>query len=315
MSTLRFLNGSYNKASGTRDAFGALSDALVAEGHPEMRVTSGDRETADQIAIFVDRYDQRATGTGPYGDVRYWDGSRDGYPGGTRWVRVKAGGTVAAPRTSNHEARRSNDLAMPYNSDTAAHARARQLAPRFGIECDGINFSEWWHWTFRGPLGTIGELAGGAATPFNPVTFLEGFTMGNPIINVVPKNGAKRDDGTLFIGRDDGTFEQYTPPYAPNIRGILSVVFFGGTDGGKDIIPTLSAQDFEAVKRIWKTMCAGRTDADAVWNHQIPALDVDGRPEKREDGSAVKFAAWGYAASTNAQVNALRNPEADGEPT
>lgn len=313
MSTLRFLNGSYNHASGTRDAFGMLSDALVREGLPEMRVTSGDREASDQIAIFVDRYDQRASGSGPYGDVRWWDGSRDGYPGGTRWVRVKAGGTVAVPRTSNHEARRSNDLAMPYNSDTREHARARQLAPQFGIECDGIGFGEWWHWTFRGHLGTIGQLSGGASTPFNPVTFLEGFTMGNPIINVVPKPGAPRTDGALFIGRADGTFEQYTPPYAPNIRGILSVAFLGGTDGGKDIIPTLSVQDFEAVKRVWATMCKGRTDADAVWNHQIQALDADGRPEKREDGSPVKFAAWGYAASTNAQVNDLRR--VDGETT
>lgn len=156
MSTLRFLNGSYNRASGTRDAFGRLSDRLVDEGYPEMRVTSGDREKADQIEVFVARYRQQASGSGPYGDVRYWDGSADGYPGGTRWVRHSPAGTVAVPGTSDHERRRSNDLAMPYNSDTAAHHRARQLAPEYGIECDGINFREWWHWTFRGPLGQIG---------------------------------------------------------------------------------------------------------------------------------------------------------------
>lgn len=33
---LRFTDGAYNLASGTRDAFGALSDDLVREGHPPM---------------------------------------------------------------------------------------------------------------------------------------------------------------------------------------------------------------------------------------------------------------------------------------
>lgn len=166
MSSLTYADGEWNAASGTRAAFGGLSDALVAEGYPAIRVTSGDRSTATQISIFVDRYDQWASGSGPYNDVRWWNGAADGYPGGTRWVRVKGGGTVAPPRSSSHESMRSNDLAAPYNADTAAHRRARQLAVDFGIKCDGIGFGEYWHWTYTGPLG--GTAAGGGSTPFIP---------------------------------------------------------------------------------------------------------------------------------------------------
>jgi hypothetical protein len=43
-----------------------------------------------------------------------------------------------------------------------------------------------------------------------------------------------------------------------------------------------------------------------VWKHQVQAQDADGVPQYREDGSPVTFAAYGFAASTNAVVQALR---------
>jgi hypothetical protein len=166
MSSAIYEPGEHNSASGTRDAFGAFSDDLVAAGLPPVRVVSGDREPEVQVAIFVDRYRQQSSGPGPFGDVRYWDGSAWGYPGGTRWVRVSSAGTVAVPGTGNHEKRRSNDLGWPYNSNTPQHARAREIAQRHNITCDGIGFGEWWHWTFWGPLGSIGNpAAGGASRP------------------------------------------------------------------------------------------------------------------------------------------------------
>ena len=142
------MGGAYNRAEGTRDAFGALSDDLVREGHPRMVSKSGDRETQDQIDTFLSRYRPQATGSGPYGDVRWWQG--------VRYVRFSSAGTVAVPGNSNHERRRANDLAYPYNStSTAAHKRARVLAQRYNITCEGLNFSEPWHWTFWGALGAI----------------------------------------------------------------------------------------------------------------------------------------------------------------
>lgn len=165
MSTLIIGPEGNLKASGTRAAFGALSDALVAEGHPPIRVNYGDRELADEIRIFTDRYRQQASGGGPFGDVRTWNGAAHGYPGGTRWVRHSPAGTVAPPGSSNHGKRRSADLAYPYNSDTAAHRRAQTLAKRHNITAEGMNFREWWHWTFWGPLGPI---TAGAADKTKP---------------------------------------------------------------------------------------------------------------------------------------------------
>lgn len=163
---VRYSNGSYQRAAGTRAAFAGLSAALVAERHPEIQVNSGDREPEDQEREFLKKFvpSSGPKDVGPYNDRRYWAGH--GW-----YKRVVGGGTVAVPRTSNHEARRAADLAYPYNSDTPAHRRAQQLAPRFGITCEGLGFSEWWHWTYWGPLGTIDQPAGGGNTakPTPPV--------------------------------------------------------------------------------------------------------------------------------------------------
>ena len=155
--TLGFTDGAYNRASGTRDAFGALSDDLVAEGLPPMVSGSGDRERAVQERIWNERMTLTPGTRKTYG-YRWWQGKK--------WWQIHPD-TVAPPGTGNHEARRSNDLKWPYNSNTAAHRRAQELAKRHNITCDGMGFREWWHWTFWGPLGTIGTpaLAGAATTP------------------------------------------------------------------------------------------------------------------------------------------------------
>lgn len=165
--SLRYNDGEYNEAAGTRDAFGRFSDDLVAAGLPPVTVVSGDRPPQLQVSIFVSRFRQQASGSGPYGDVRYWpDGAAWGYPGGTRWVRWSSAGTVAVPGTGNHEKKRSNDLGWPYNAVTTAHLRAREIAARHNITCDGLGFGEAWHWTYWGALGVIGTPASeGNATP------------------------------------------------------------------------------------------------------------------------------------------------------
>lgn len=164
MGSLTYAGSEYNSASGTRDAFGRFSDDLVAAGLPPARVVSGDRSPAVQVGLFVARFRQQAAGVGPYGDVRWWNGSAWGYPGGTRWVRHSSAGTVAVPGTGNHEKKRSNDLGWPYNAVTTAHLKAREIAKRHNITCDGLGFGEPWHWTYGGPIGSD-LLSGGNATP------------------------------------------------------------------------------------------------------------------------------------------------------
>ena len=164
MMAIRYRDGKYNLAAGTRSAFAGLSAALEAEGHPPMVVTDGDREDADQLKIWYERMVLfgQINGRKVYG-TRVWQGKT--------WYQIHPD-TVGLPGSSNHEKRRANDLGSPYNStSTAAHKRARVLAPRFNISCEGLSFGEAWHWTFWGALGVIGNTtAGGASSPAPPPT-------------------------------------------------------------------------------------------------------------------------------------------------
>ncbi|KIP93368.1 hypothetical protein RU09_06025 [Microbacterium sp. MEJ108Y] len=154
--TLGFSDGAYNLAAGTRKAFGALSDDLVREGLPPMVSRSGDREPADQLRIWYERMTLTPGRRKVYGR-KWWQGRL--------WYQIHPD-AVGIPDTSNHEKRRSNDLRAPYNADTAAARRAKELAKRHNITREGEGFRELWHWTFWGPLGTIGAPAstGGANT-------------------------------------------------------------------------------------------------------------------------------------------------------
>ncbi|WP_136051208.1 hypothetical protein [Microbacterium sp. K36] len=152
-----YVDGAYNRATGTRSAFDGLSDALEREGHPRMISLSGDREPEVQERLWYERMTLSPGGRKVYG-YRWWQGQK--------WYQIHPD-TVAPPRSSNHEARRSNDLKWPYNSDTLAARRAEELAPRFNITREGKNFRELWHWTHWGSLGRIETPAstGGTTTP------------------------------------------------------------------------------------------------------------------------------------------------------
>ena len=163
MSTFRLQGGAYSHAQGTRDAFGRLSDRLVSEGHPGMTSISGDREPETQLAIWYQRMTLNPGNRRVYGTAT-WQGRK--------WYRVHPD-AVGVPGSSNHEKRRSHDLAWPYNSDTVAHRRAKQLAPSYNITCEGEGFGEKWHWTFWGALGAIGAPASSGAAAAAVVTYLE----------------------------------------------------------------------------------------------------------------------------------------------
>lgn len=152
---ISYAGDAYNRASGTRAAFDALSNDLEREGHPPMVSSSGDREPEDQERIWYERMTLNPGSRKVYG-YRFWQGQK--------WYQIHPD-TVAPPRTSNHEARRSNDLKWPYNSDTPAARRAKELGKRHDITREGENFRELWHWTHWGPLGQIGApaSAGGSA--------------------------------------------------------------------------------------------------------------------------------------------------------
>lgn len=162
--SVRYANGSFFRASGTRKAFDALSARLRQLGHPAITVNFGDRSDAEAERLFLERYRTKANikGRRVY-DIRYWRG--------VAWYRISPEGTVAVPGTSPHQKMRAGDLAYPYNSRyTAAHRAAQQLAAEFDIVWTGKNFGEDWHWEYLGALGVVGTASTGGSSSSKPST-------------------------------------------------------------------------------------------------------------------------------------------------
>lgn len=160
------LNGQ-SVAPGFASRLDALSRRLEAEGHAPIGVASGKRAKSLQEQIFRDRYVVQWLGSGPFNDVRWWDGDGDGNR--ERWVRVKAGGTVLPPGDSTHEDPPATgaDLSWPYNNRyTAAHARLIQLCEEYGIRWTGRGFSEDWH--FDDIWDPYASFANSGSAPFEP---------------------------------------------------------------------------------------------------------------------------------------------------
>ena len=133
----------------------------------ELLVTSGIRFNSEQRAIFLSKYRLQFVGTGPFGDVRWWQGRR--------YVRHVGGGTVAAPGKSNHEIRGSlgavdlRDSGRDAGVSKGNNPRAdwlRANATRLGLIPSGYGFGEPWHYDipdiFRTPPAAP---AGGNSKP------------------------------------------------------------------------------------------------------------------------------------------------------
>ncbi|GAA4774724.1 M15 family metallopeptidase [Microbacterium gilvum] len=131
-------------AVGTALAFATLKKAFdTAFPGITLHVYSGYRSYDDQAKIFLDRYVPQTVGTGPYGDVRWWNG--------IRYVRTSGEGTVAQPGTSNHGNGRALDIRDSGSGagvTTAGNARSnwiRANAARYGFDPAGYGFGEPWH--------------------------------------------------------------------------------------------------------------------------------------------------------------------------
>ncbi|MDR6867695.1 hypothetical protein J2Y69_002299 [Microbacterium resistens] len=137
-----------------RDAFGV-----------ELLVTSGTRTHQEQIGIFLSTYRAQASGDGPFGDVRWWQG--------VRYVRYDPSGTAAQPGTSLHESDRALDLRDSGEDAGVAsggNPRAdwlRANAERWGFAPNGYGFGEPWHYEYQLDPWEIPDWAAGKipATP------------------------------------------------------------------------------------------------------------------------------------------------------
>lgn len=75
------------------EAWNAAREEALKETGVLLTVRGWDRTIGEQRTFFLERYEPRSSGSGPYGDVRWYNGKR--------YVRVR-GAAAAIPGTSNH---------------------------------------------------------------------------------------------------------------------------------------------------------------------------------------------------------------------
>ncbi|MDF2916004.1 MAG: peptidase and DD-carboxypeptidase VanY/endolysin [Microbacterium sp.] len=152
----------------------ALARAVQARYGWTPYLTDSYRPYAVQERIFRERYRVMWSGSGPYGDVRYWQG--------VRWVRV-TGAAAAVPGTSNHGWGKAVDCSGLGGFGGTRFAQLASLAPSYGFtNTEGRSVGEAWHWVFTGsglvsnPIGGGGSVTipnvPGAPAPINPEDFL-----------------------------------------------------------------------------------------------------------------------------------------------
>lgn len=136
--------------------------AAAARDGVTLQITQAYRTYAQQVDLFLDRYTPRTTGTGPYGDVRFWDGG-DGGPL-VRYVRT-SGAAAAVPGTSNHGLGQAIDFAT--DSPGAISWLMNNAAP-YGWARPAWTYKaptiEPWHWEASRVVEVSNPLPGGGGS-------------------------------------------------------------------------------------------------------------------------------------------------------
>ncbi len=128
-----------------------------------IKVTSGIRTAEEQEDIFRERYTLTPNGRKVY-DTRWWNGRL--------WYRISSAGTVAVPRTSNHEIQGTKaavDLRDTGNDAGVSVAGSRRSnwlranASKYGLVASGFGFGEAWHYDILNIFSAVPS--GGGTTP------------------------------------------------------------------------------------------------------------------------------------------------------
>lgn len=171
----------------------------------------GIRTSQEQVDLFLSRYRLQASGSGPFGDVRWWQGRR--------YVRHSGAGTVAAPGGSNHEIQGSTAAVDVADSGgagigTMGSARSNWLranASRYGLVPEGFSFNEAWHYSIPNIFAAVPAGGGGVVPAPSPQPESEEDDM--------PKNSgfiyrgstqAANQRTVLICNYGSGLFHEYT---------------------------------------------------------------------------------------------------------
>jgi D-alanyl-D-alanine dipeptidase len=213
---------------GAADAFNAMYDAALAAGH-KLRNIGDYRPFEGQLSMFMDRYDQKATGRKPEITRTYQ---------GKTWYLKKGKSPSGTPGTSNHGFGLAIDLAIDSKGKianiggTKAYDWMCENAPSYGFylqgaptKADGKANPEYeaWHWQYCIGDKQAPALSGAAPAPAPVVAApapVEQQKAADPSNDVVLAVGSKGPEVVelqklltkhkLYSGKADGDFGKVT---------------------------------------------------------------------------------------------------------
>lgn len=192
-----------------------LLDADFARRTGEhLKIRSGIRTDEEQERIWYDRMvlAHQVNGRRVY-ETRWWNGRM--------WYRISSAGTVAPPRTSNHQinvaAGRRGALDL-YDTGrdagilTRGSFRARvfdEIAGKYGYDSEGYNFGETWHKRYnRDPWRAVPSTSGGGSRPApTKPTKKRSKKMSNGVIYTDDRSDSKRSGA--IVNYEAGTFDPF----------------------------------------------------------------------------------------------------------
>ena len=129
--TLTTLYGDFRARADAAGSYQRMHEAGLRRGG----INSAYRSVATQRAIFLARYTVQFAGSGPFGDVRWYQGRR--------YVRTSAAGQVGVPGTSQH----NFGLAIDVSTKSKVHSWMVAHGPDFGWR--RTIPAEPWHFEYR----------------------------------------------------------------------------------------------------------------------------------------------------------------------
>lgn len=230
----------------------ALDDEFFRRTGERLKISAGGgvRTSEEQERIFRERYRVQWSGNGPYNDVRWWNGQR--------WVRVSGLGTVAVPKTSNHEinvaAGRRGALDL-YDTGRDAGLLTRgsfranvfdEIAGRYGYDSEGYGFGETWHKRYnRDPWRAVPSTASAGRPIPKPAPVPEPEPKEYPAVAtgvIYTNEKADEERSGAIIDTESGLFSEFKwfpPAYADGLA-----VTFGAEKAAK-----ITRGHFDSIKK------------------------------------------------------------------
>lgn len=172
-----------------------------------IKVTSGIRTAQEQLDIWYARYTLTPNGRKVY-DTRWWNGRL--------WYRISSAGTVAQPKTSNHEIQGTRaavdlrDTGRDAGVSVAGSRRSNWLranASRYGLVASGFGFGEAWHYDVLGIFNAVPGGGGSKPVPKPKPNTKRRKKMSTGVIHTDDKSDSKRSGA--IVNTESGLFSPF----------------------------------------------------------------------------------------------------------